>query len=591
MAALLTLMILPWLLYSHTLKFESVLDDQEYVLVNPLIHESRSFHYPHDFKAFIEVADKLTISTDYPVNFILRPVSYFTFYLNRCYGGVETASYRIVNISIHMMNGMLLFLLTHRLLGRTAFSASLALSAALLFVVHPLATESVTYITQRFESLATLFCLAALLLHLLARASESKAMRLLLVAGGLLATLLAMFSKETGAVIPLLLLLLEVFYFRQTLWSGIKSVRWHLLLLPILPALVLACHWALKDNLNPLQALNITNSGLQTYSITDYALTQVCAWLSYLRLLLFPVGQNFDHDYPLITTPWDVHFLTSILTILMLLAAAYYLHRRSGSSRLSSLPLCGLLWFFITLAPSSSFIPLPDLFAEHRSYLPSIGITFALAAIIHLWVSQSPTVLRRAAIMTVMGFCAVLLSLATLLRNEVMRNRESLWTDTLAKGTNKARVWKGLGIAAVNAGRPDKALSYFKHAAENFPRDLECWLNLCSLHLKMSQCAEAEATSQQAIKIHGNVVLLLHLHALSLGHQGRWQEGEKIWKVILSQFPDDRNSHLCLAEIYLNNGQPQIALRHLRSGEKSGPLDTTFGAIKQQLESQIASLP
>ncbi len=253
--------------------------------------------------------------------------------------------------------------------------------------------------------------------------------------------------------------------------------------------------------------------------------------------------------------------------------------------------LWGVLWYFITLAPSSSFVPLPDLFSEHRCYLPSIGIFIALAALLKEMLSLRLPAFSRFTLIAAGSACVLALSFATLLRNETYRSREAVWRDALSKGSDKARVWKGLGISANNAGRADEAIGYFKHSTENHPEDVESWINLCTMYVQQKRSEEALAAIQMAIKNVGAKATLLHLMAHSMVQLGRWQEAKGVWESILRTLPDHRDSHLSLAEIASQTGKAQEALRHLNAAERAMPLERYYADLKSQLQSQIASLP
>lgn len=589
--ALLLLAVLPWFLYGHTLRFETVLDDDPYIFNNPLLQDSRSFLYPLDFKTFARSADKWGISPDVPLNFILRPVVYLSFYMNLGLGGHETAGFRLVNITVHMLNGMLIFMLARSLLGREdirAFTAALA--AALLFAVHPLATESVTYIAQRFESLSAFFFLLALLAYVRARQASSGPVASAWTACSVASTLLTMLSKETGVTLPVLLVLLEMIWWRQSILRSILAVRWHLLLMPVIPCLIFATEWAQNGHFSVVGSLNITNGGPQEYPVIHYFLTQVCAWVSYLRLLILPVGQNFDHEYPLITSMADWRLLSSGALVLGILAGAWLLFRRRGNAA-GALTLWGVLCFFITLAPSSSIVPLPDLFSEHRCYLPSIGFFLVVAALLNELLAVRLSSVPRFSLIAAGSTCLLALSFATLVRNECYRTRGSIWRDALSKGSDKARIWKGLGISAYNHGRPDEAIRCFKHSTEKHPEDIESWVNLAAMYVQMKRGEEALVTTRTAVRIVGSKVSLLHLMAHAMVQVGRWQDAKRVWEDILQAVPDHRDSHLSLAEICAQIGKTQEALRHLNAAEKALPLEPNYQELKHQIQSQIASLP
>ncbi len=336
--------------------------------------------------------------------------------------------------------------------------------------------------------------------------------------------------------------------------------------------------------------LNITNHGIHPYPLSDYLLTQVCAWISYLRLLVLPIGQNFDHAYPLITSPLDSRFIMAILFTVSLIAGAWLNFRRQ-SKKSGAIVLFGMLWYFISLLPSSSIIPLPDLFAEHRCYLPSVGLFLVFAVGLHRLLNFSSALLEGRVILYSLSSLAILtLSISTLLRNEVLQNRESLWKDALAKGSNTVRVWKGLGIVNFNSGRIDESARCFERALEVAPDDDEAWLNLCTLYIKTMQTDKALEATERGLRSKPRAVQIMHLRGLALVMAGRVPEGLQHWELILQHYPHFRSAHLSMAEVLAQIGHEERAIHHLRVAEQSGRLDPLYDSLKKKLQSHLSAM-
>lgn len=583
------LIILPCLLYGHTLRFEPVLDDENYVLANPLLRDHQSFLYPWNFKAFATSGDNLGQSRDMALNFITRPVTYLTFYANRISHGSDPAGYRVINILIHICNGLLLFLLLEKLTGKGSRATLAAALAALLFAVHPMATESVTYITQRFESLSTLFCLLAVLSYVLYRNAPSSRSGKAYLGLSLLASGLSMLSKETGFVVPWLIIAVEYFGFQSSPTMTWRRTWKHLLLTPILPILIIATDYAqtgIRPTLSSL--LHVTNHVQDGHNTTAYFLTQVSAWLTYLRLWLLPVGQNFDHDYPKIISVLQPAFIGALSGVLSIVGFIILAHRRSAGR--TAFITIGALWFILSLAPSSSLFALPDLFSEHRSYFPSIGLFLALSVWLFQLFNTKVSQHWKTSLQVIYPVILLTLCLATLLRNEVLRTRENIWQDSLAKGTNNARVWKGLGIAKHQLGRPKEAIECFKNAVAVKPLDMESWYNLNTAYLKTGMHQEALDSTQKSLEYLGGNTHLLHLRALALTNAGWPDEGRKIWELILQYIPGNRDANISLAEFFAKTGRHEQALYHFNAAEKSGPLSSTMSEIKRTLQAQLSTM-
>jgi hypothetical protein len=296
-------------LYGWTLPFPMVFDDDTYLLNNPFFR-AESFGYPFRFHEFVNAPQQMGLDPDLAVNFVTRPVSYATFYVNHLLGGWNTWGFRLVNVLLHTANSLLLWALLRLLMSRLtkagkisqASTAFIPAAAALLFAAHPLAVESVTYIVQRFTSLAAFWSLLAAWLYF--RSTEDgleKARVIRFRASSAVVMLLGMLTKECAVVTPLLIVLLDVLV-TGTAWKITLRRAWPLLAcLPVIPMLVLMSSASLNGGSLDLSAgLNIVNSRDEPVTHLQYLLTQITVIAHYLRLMLWPSGQNID-------PAWDTH--------------------------------------------------------------------------------------------------------------------------------------------------------------------------------------------------------------------------------------------------------------------------------------------
>ena len=389
-----------------------------------------------------------------------RAVAFITFALSYYLGGEQVAGYHVVNISIHVINACLIFWLIRLTLqlpslGYTARDAGLiAFFAALLWLVNPVQTQTVTYIVQRWNSLAVLFYLGALLLYIQARQASSRLRRWLLFTGCALSGLLGFFTKEITAVLPFFILLYEWYFFQD------MKRTWRLRNLALVGGLVLVFvaigtvytdHYSLYRALLDFEIPEYTN---RWFTLGERLLTEPRVVLFYLGLLLLPLPSrlNLDHDFPLSYTLWDppVTFL-AIATLAALLVLAAVIARRQ---RLLS--FC-ILWYFGHLVIESSVIGL-EIIYEHRSYLPSIGF-FLLLVLLAFRTGLS----RR---MLVTGFCllAVVWSVWTIQRNALWADPEAFWLDVADKSPGILRSYNALGFLHMENGESDEAEAWFSRA-------------------------------------------------------------------------------------------------------------------------------
>lgn len=583
-------------LYLRTLSFEFVFDDWAYIVENPLLKRADSFLYPLRFNDFATVGERDGFDPDLCLNFILRPAAYATMYLNWLFGGMVPAGFRIVNIAIHAANACLLFLLLSRWLKREAHGkagrpavGSAGFFAALLFAVHPMQIESVTYITQRFESLATFFFLGTCLSYDHFLRTGLRRWRL----ASLACLLTGLFSKETVITAPILLVVIDCLLHGASIRSSLWRARHHLAAMLIVPVLITATSWAQNHGtLEARHAINITNVNLDPLTPLEYARTQACASLSYLRLLLWPVGQNADADYPAVSSWLDVRFLTSVslITLLFTAVAVLFVKRGGTQNRNTTLGLLGLLWFFITLLPSSSFVPLPDLFVEHRSYLPSIGVAIALAAMIEGGSRRLHERHQSSGLLTASLVCiVVVLSVANWRRNEVWRSEISFWQDAASKSRDKARPLQSLGTALAAHGNKRSGLHCLEKAIAIEPRFLPAWVNSILIHLELGEFDAAERTSRAALQLYPDTATLHHNLGMIYAQTGRHVEAIHCFERTLQLQPRTAEAHECLAHIHHRLHDLKKAREHLQAALELNPEAEGLRDLQRTLDDEAAA--
>lgn len=582
-------------LYASTLRHDKLLDDTSYVFDNALLGTGKSFLYPISLAEFINDAGRRGLPTDLAVNFVLRPVTYATFFWNRCLHGSGTAGYRVVNIAIHAGNALLLWLLASRLLAVTGAGGNgrwVGALAALLFAVHPVMTESVTYITQRFESLSTLFVLSAACVWVWQRQTAAAGARpLILAAQGTISvifTLLAMLSKETGVVTPVLLLLVTWLVLGERPLDGVVAVRGHLLCLPILPLLLAAAVFICNSRLSFSAYLNITNHPSAPLFPLHYAVSELPVWAAYLGVLLWPARLRFDPLIAPCESAWEPRLWVALLVCITLLLAgwiAWRRHRRSGGG----VVFFGILWFFIALLPSSSIFPLPDLYAEHRTYLPSVGLFLALGVVMTwVWEKWSLPFVRRMLLVATVA-CVTLLSAATLRRNDELRDAVRLYRGVVADNPDHARAWLILGSEL--ACRDD-----LKGAAGCLDKALECpnpppyaFVNQGTILLKLGQVARAFKVTMQGLDKFPDQPRLLHNAGVAHILSNRAPEAEKYLVRALQLAPALWEATLPLSHVYYHTKRPAEALRLLEQADRMHPLPDAEARLLDELRQRSST--
>ena len=315
-----------------------------------------------------------------------RPIARYTFALNYHFTKLEVWGFHLVNLIIHLINSCLVFWFVLLLFSMQSLEKNLiikhkkqiALITAFLFVSHPLATESVTYIVQRMASLAALFYLLSVILYIRARIwKKGKVVRVLMYVGSCISAYLAFHTKENSYTLPFSIMMIEIFFLHKKRFSiNFKDYRVFLFLIGLLTFIViLVAKYAstgLFESLPPDE-----HNNYRTITPLNYFLTQFRVIVKYIQLLLLPFNQNLDNDFPLTNNFFEIGFLLCFLLLVGLIGFAVYQFNRN---RILSF---GIFWFFLNLSIESSFIVLNDPFMEHRTYLPSIGFFLVLSSAIY----------------------------------------------------------------------------------------------------------------------------------------------------------------------------------------------------------------
>ncbi len=347
-----------------------------------------------------------------------RGVTMATFALNYAVGGLDVFGYHIVNTAIHIINAALAYLLLTATLTKCGMtperSRKIAAFAALFFALHPIQTQSVTYIVQRMESLSALFYLASLLAFVKAAGLNAKLGKIALYTLVAVFYILGFYSKEVAVTLPAIIFLYDLFFISSLRLKGLAK-RWPLYLtLLILLAYFIAStiipaggFGDLSEELTKNAAPISAGFGVSGISATEYLFTQFNVIVYYIALLFVPINQNLDYDFPISTglfqspvvrdgavlnIPITMPIISLIILLIIIGIGGWLLlrsrkdtagtgtgnsNRSGGSGRVAAF---FIFWFFILLSPTSSFIPIIDVIFEHRLYLASLGF-FTLAAL------------------------------------------------------------------------------------------------------------------------------------------------------------------------------------------------------------------
>ncbi|OGR05323.1 MAG: hypothetical protein A2511_01055 [Deltaproteobacteria bacterium RIFOXYD12_FULL_50_9] len=447
---------------------------------------------PHIKIASLSLADLADAATKSPAKY--RWLSNISFALNYYFGGYEVWGYHLVNLAIHIACGICIYFLVLLTLALPTLANRYqnkfypALAAALIWLVHPVQTNGVTYIVQRMTAMSALFFLLSMLFYVLGRqqiSQKSKALLFFTASG--ICGFFALISKENAAMLPIVLATYEWFFFRDLTQ---KSLSRALIYFSGAGLIFFFLGW-LYMGTDPWSAL-INGYANRHFTLSERLLTESRVIVHYLTLLVLPLPSrlNLCYDFPLshgILNPPQT--LPAILIILAMPACVFLLYRRYR------LPAFATLFFLVNLLIESSFIPL-ELVFEHRLYLPSIFLITATVA-------EASRLLTNHIRYLSTIFLLILLSSITLTwqRNQVWKSSISLWSDVVAKSPGYARSHENLGVAYSNVGKIDLAESELLRAIELDPDNSSSFMNLGVIYKVQGRINEAFAAQNKALTL------------------------------------------------------------------------------------------
>jgi protein O-mannosyl-transferase len=529
-----------------------------------------SFHFD-DSNIFVSsvTRESATIG-DWMKIFPSRPVGMATFALNYHFHKMNVWGYHFVNLAIHLANTLLIFwlcLLTFStpVMKDAAVSrhrAWIAFFSAMLFVSHPLATQSVTYIAQRFASLATFFYLLSVALYVEGRLRTGSGTASWLFYGGtVISAVLAMLTKEIAFTLPFALLLYEVCFLKTDPWKcdvdRAKGLMVSALIFIIFVALFFRVFsFSIFDTVPPLKGYN--------YSISakEYLFTQFNVIVTYLRLFVLPVNQNLDYDYPVSHSLFDGYTFPCLLFLLAIAALGVWAFKRWR------LIAFGIFWFFLTMSVESSIVPVSqNVIFEHRTYLSGFG--FFLAAISVLFYLARDRFKRVA-----VGVLIVLVCTGSVLayqRNRVWKDEYTLWTDCVKKSPNKGKTVAGLAQALFSRGDAHTALQYFDRSIALSPHYDLLYYNRGSVKYALKDYRGAAADYDAALKINPSHIPSYHNRAYAKIQIGDYMGAAADFEMALKIDPG-------VAETYISLGN--LKAQHLKDYEGSIQLFTKAIALE-----------
>jgi protein O-mannosyl-transferase len=531
--ATIIIVLLGSIVYSNSFNCAFQFDDLPNIVNNPALHSLKDVHAWWNF-----------VPT--------RPLGNLTFVLNYHFNQLDVRYYHFVNLLIHLINACLIAWFTLLIFSSPSmkghkiieYKKYLALFTALLFVSHPLATQSVTYIVQRLASMAAMFYFFSIILYMKARLSDKGIItKYLLYCGCLISGLLGILTKENAYTLPFAILMVEFFFLRKKKLSiDLKDYRLYLFIAGFIGIIVIIL---LKFSLKIFNSIPPEQGNTFTVTAFSYLLTQFSVMLKYIQLLILPINQNLDYDYAISTGFFEIRTLFSFIILLGLIILAIFLYKKH---RMISF---GIFWFFLTLSVEASFIPIPNLIFEHRTYLPSFGFFLILSSVIYILLWKKYKYLA----VSILIIIIISNSFMTYERNKIWKDDLSLWSDVVSKSPNKARPIVNLALAYANRGQINVALTDNSKAIKVSPNYSLAYYNRGLNYKELGKWDKSIADLSKAIQIDPKYVDAYFNRGVVYGSLGKWDKAIADYSMGIKIDPKNADLYSSRGIAYGNMGQ------------------------------------
>ena len=487
-------LFLPFLVHMGSLKAPFFYDDIAKIVQNPdirsLDNSTSNFIFTYRDK-----------QRNFSQNDPSRPMTYLSFALNYHFNKYDPFGYHLVNILLHCMNTLIIFILLNTISRLMIHEVPIffPISAAMFFGVHPVTTSAVSYVFSRSDLLSTLFALSSFLFF-----SRSIHGSKWYYFGSLFSFIISIFSKQITVVLPLLLLLMDFFLISEGKIELMKKrIHFHIPFWCVVIA-YLGFRLLYLGGLGDLEAKELINQ-------RAYIITQPYVILQYIKLLIFPVGLSVDHLIDASRSIVEFRVVIPALIIISIgILIAWIVNQEEKASythHYGSIVAFFALWFFICLIPTSSIFPTSSLMVDNRMYFAGIGFCGILGISYQgLFTSNVivGTFFKRKLLPLLMLIHLGILAFLTLQRNKVYASPELIWKDVLVQYPKNYRAHYNLGSLYYEKGEYEKAKPHFESTILNNPKHSKALNNLALIHFIQNDIEKAESLLQASIRLNPN---------------------------------------------------------------------------------------
>jgi tetratricopeptide (TPR) repeat protein len=514
------------------------------------------------------------------IGLAFRPVAYLSFAMNWYVGTDHVLGYHIVNAGIHVLCAIILYILVQSLFHTPILSGfckgdekNIALLSAVLWAIHPIQIQAVTYIVQRMTLLATLFYLSGLLCYVKARNHSKRPLRLGWYSGCFLCMLLAMGSKENAVIFPLSLALIEIVFFKNLSNRVRLKVCFQILLAATTATGILAAFLPYSILSDPLAFITRLSYD-RPFTMAERLLTEPRVVIGYLTQIFYPLLSRFSIEHYISKSTSLFNPITTIGAMSLisgLLALALFQIRKLPALSFS------ILFYFLNHIIESTVIPL-ELVFEHRNHLPSAFVFFPVAMAGVKGLRYYQRVQRRAMFLTcfaVMALFLVVIGITTHLRNRAWVSEKTLWEDALLKAPLSARPYGRLAWYYETTEQHDKSMGFYEASLSKQwakPSYAAITLaNMAGIHAAHQNYEKALVLYDRSIAMDPLYLKALNDKAKVLTTLGKWHQAKEIMVFLLSKGNSTWDDLNLMGFLLMKQDSLENALEYFRMANHLSP--------------------
>lgn len=536
---------------------------------------------------------------------------WISYWINSIYysiDGFNPLLYRIGNVAIHTCNGILLFYILRTTLSTLTLpffkvhGSRIAFISALLFLLHPVQTQTVSYVIQgQLEGLAALSILL-IIFCLLQYCSTTNLRKIVWYILACTTAMLATGTKEIAIVAPVLLMLVDWFLVAQGDWKLYKErlffhmsittiiVGCYLILLkPAFFRTILGLSYEAKNNLGNI----ITQDPAEPIRPFIYLISEFKVILHYLTIFIWPYNISVEYDWKLVPGFFSADCLIPLFALMTLTYIVVMLLKKDRAHPIAF----GALWFALSIAPRSTIVPSPELVADYKTYIASVGLIFILASGIMILISYiqhycANIITGKSHIIAYGAYCFLTLFLgsATIARNTVWRSGLEFWDNIICNAPGKARAYNNYGVElSQKLQKYTESIPYFQRAIDMDSQYPDPYNNIAVAYSQVGQLDKAIDALKQAIRITPTHVEGYNNIAALFLEKKDMENARRALNNALMLRPHYGKAHFNMGRLYMMENNDEEAWKCFKNACTQADLDTSntgfeaYGALSIRL--------